>query len=217
MGVSQIKNKYVPHLQKLVAHWENLVNKPIENIKYYELYARSENILRQICPDEQDFIKMVTVPSRENMERIIGKLRAVHLDLNDGMLFLENKLQGQLAVDLMQQAESLLNERGSDDHSHSYIPAAVLTGAVLEHFLRTLCARQVPPIPLKLENGNYKMLATLVDDLEKANVYNAVEKQQLKVWVKIRNDAAHAQLDEFTPQQVIEMIKDVKEFIETHQ
>jgi hypothetical protein len=209
------KYKYINHLQKLVDHWENLgKTDPFENKKYYELYERSKTVLNQVCSDAQDFVKTVEPPSQENIARIIGKLRATQLDLSNGFLYLEHQIQDKMAIDLVQQAEELLIEGKLGHFEH--IPAAVLAGAVLEHFLRTLCSRQSPPISLNLDNGNLKTLATLVNDLENIGLYNAVEKKQLKVWVEIRNAAAHGQFDQFTHEQVVKMIEGIKSFIEDH-
>lgn len=215
MTIAKPQDAYLSHLQKLISLWENLLEaQTLSNKKYYELYERSKTILNQICPDDQIFIDKVESPSIENIERLIGKLRAAQLDLKDGILSLEYQIQGKMAIDLMQQAEELLNEGQTSTHEH--IPAAVLAGAVLEHFLRTLCSRQVPPIASKLDNGNLKTLATLVNDLEKIGLYNSVEKKQLKVWVEIRNDVAHGHFDEFTHEQVVKMIEGIKRFIEDH-
>jgi hypothetical protein len=215
MTISKAKDTYLSHLQKLTSRWENLLkNQPFLNQTYYELYERSKTILNQICPDDQIFITKVESPSSENIERLIGKLRAAQLDLNDGILSLEHQIQGKIAIDMMRQAEELLTEGKTENLGH--IPAAVLAGAVLEHFLRSLCSRQSPPIRLNLDNGNFKMLATMVNDLEKLGLYNAVEKKQLKVWVEIRNAAAHGQFGAFTSEQVLEMIEGVKRFIEAH-
>lgn len=215
MSISKPKDTYLSHLQKLISLWENLLEaEALSNKKYYELFERSKTILKQICPADQIFTDKMESPSRENIERLIGKLRAAQLDLQDGILSLEHQIQGKISIDLIQQAEELLSESKPDNLEH--IPAAVLAGAVLEHFLRTLCSRQSPPISLNLDNGNLKTLATLVNDFEKIGLYNGVEKKQLKVWVEIRNSAAHGHFDEFTREQVVKMIEGVKCFIEDH-
>ncbi len=215
MTISQIKNTYINHLQKIVSLWENLLkDQELPNKKYYELYERSKNILNQLCPDNQIFLEKVEAVSRDNIERLIGKLRAAQLDLTAGILPLERQLQGKIAIDLMEQAEQLLAEGIPGAHEH--IPAAVLAGAVLEQFLRMLCTRQSPPISLNLDNGNFKTLAILVNDLEVVGFYNAVEKKQLKVWIEIRNAAAHGHFKQFTREQVNDMIEGVKRFIEDH-
>lgn len=214
MTISKPKDIF-SHLQKLISLWENLLEaQPLSNKKYYEFYERSKTILNRICPEDQIFIDKVESPSSENIERLIGKLRAAQLDLQDGILSLEHQIQDKISIDLMQQAEELLSEGKPGNFEH--IPAAVLAGAVLEHFLRTLCSRQSPPISLNLDNGNLKTLATLVNDFEKIGLYNAVEEKQLKVWVKIRNFAAHGEFEQFTHEQVVKMIEGVKCFIEDH-
>ncbi len=216
MTIAKPKDKQISHLQKLISRWENLLEvQPLSNTKYYELYERSKTALKPLYPDDYVFWDKVESPSPENSERLIGKLRAVHLDLNDGILSFEYQIQSQMAIDLMQQAEELLVEGKPSAYEH--IPAAVLAGAVLENFLRTLCGRQSPPIPIALDNGNLKTLATLVNDLEKIELYNDIEKHQLKVWVKVRNAAAHGQFDQFNYEQVKNMIEGIKIFIEKHQ
>lgn len=217
MAIPQANDKYLKQLQKLIALWENLSKaEPVESKKYYELYERSKTILDQLCPDSQAFLDKVNIPSRENIGRLIGKLRATLLDLQDGFLHFQilDQIQNELTVDLMQQAEELLTEGGTSTYGH--IPAAVLAGVVLETFLRALCTRQLPPISLTLENGNLKTLATLVNDLEKAEFYNPAESKQIKVWVHIRNAAAHGQFKDFDLKQVEDMIKWIREFIEKH-
>lgn len=213
MTIPQANDKYLKQLQKLIALWENLSKaESVESKKYYELYERSKTILDQLCPDSQAFLDKVNIPSRENIDCLIGKLRATLLDLQDG--FLHFQIQNQVTVDLMQQVEELLTEGKTSIYGH--IPAAVLAGVVLETFLRTLCTRQSPPISLTLENGNLKTLATLVNDLEKADFYNPAESKQIKVWVHIRNAAAHGQFEDFDLKQVEDMIKWIREFIEKH-
>jgi hypothetical protein len=219
MTISRPKDAYVRHLQALTSRWEVLLNAPIAptapNTKYYELYELSRNILRQLCADAEDFFNQLEeAPTPRNIERLIGKLRATQLDLSNGFLYFEYQVQDKMAIDLMQQAEGLLTENEPGDFAH--IPAAVLAGAVLEHFLRTLCSRQSPPITLNLDNGNLKTLGTLVTDLERIGLYKAIEKKQLKVWVEIRNAAAHGQFNDFTREQVMQMIAGVKRFIEDH-
>ena len=221
MTVPQSMDAYSNHLQSLTSQWVNLLEaQSFSNTKYFELYERSKTVLCRLCANAQEFFEQLDKsPSTANIEQLIGKLRATQLDLNNGFLHLEHQIQDRVSIDLMEQAEQLLSEDSPGDEgneTHEHIPAAVLAGAVLEHFLRTLCSRQSPPIAVHLDNGNHKTLARLIDDLEKAELYNEVEKQQLKVWVKIRNAAAHGQFDQFSREQVEDMIDDIKHFIEEH-
>ena len=96
------------------------------------------------------------------------------------------------------------------------MPAAVLTGAVLEDTLRRLCQRQSPPIATLKPNGDKKTLDPLITDLQKAIVFNKAKADQLRSWAKIRNYAAHGEFTEFTRSDVEAMIAGVKTFIADH-
>ncbi len=216
MSVSQSKDKYLQHLQKLVAHWDNLSKaNSLENKKYQELYQRSKTILDQLCHDSTAFLEEVRPPSSDNIDKFIGKLRATLLDLQDGFLHIEYQIQDKVTVDLMQQAQELLNEGGKETYGH--IPAAVLAGAVLENFLRMLCVRHSPPIVVTNGNGTNKTLGMLVGELEKAGFFDVVDSKQIKVWVEIRNQAAHGQFENLKPERVKDMIGWISKFIEDHQ
>jgi len=214
MALSNTKQDYAAHLHSLCSQWENLLQHwPAPHPKYYTLYERSKNILDLLCSDSQEFLgQLDSSPTPSNIERFIGKLVATRFDLNDG--FLRFQIQDEVAIDLMQQAKELLEEGRTGESG--YLPAAVLAGAVLENFLRTLCARQSPPITVKRDNGAFKMLATLVDELETAKLYNSAESKQIKVWVTIRNFAAHGQFADFDLKQVEAMIMGISAFIEKH-
>ena len=100
-------------------------------------------------------------------------------------------------------------EAGQYDH----VPAAVLTGAVLEDALRRLCQRQNPPIDTLKTDGSPKTLDPLIVDLQKANVFNKAKADLLKSWAKTRNYAAHGEFNQFTRADVEAMIPGVKTFI----
>ena len=97
-----------------------------------------------------------------------------------------------------------------------YVAAAAICGALLEDGLRRLCARQSPPIETHRRNGDYKKLTAMIDDLKNGNLYNAMKRDQLQSWAKIRNSAAHAKFDEFSRQDVEAMLSGVKNFLADH-
>ena len=111
----------------------------------------------------------------------------------------------------MGQADALLKEGqpGAFDH----VPAAVLSGAVLEKALRTLCDRQQPQIPITNANGDSKTLNPLIDDLKKAGVFNELKAKQLRAWADIRNKAAHGEFNQFTKGDVEQMLAGIANFL----
>ncbi len=122
---------------------------------------------------------------------------------------IEQQIVANVSADYMEQAEDLLREK-------YHIPAAVLCGAVLEDALRRLCQKQTPPIDIVKSNGDKKTLEPLIQDLQRAKVYNKLAADQLRAWAKIRNYAAHGEFCEFTREQVDLMLPGVKQFLAVH-
>ena len=52
--------------------------------------------------------------------------------------------------------------------------------------------------------------------LSQSGVYGRIEQQQATAWAATRNDAAHAQGGNFTPEQVKNMITGIRDFIAAH-
>ena len=121
------------------------------------------------------------------------------------------KVEAEVAADYMGQAEGLLKEgqTGAFDH----VQAAVLSGAVLEKALRTLCDRQQPQISITNANGENKTLNPLIDDLKKAGAFNELKAKQLRAWADIRNKAAHGEFNQFTKADVEQMLAGIANFL----
>lgn len=149
----------------------------------------------------------------------VGKLSAIKDDFENGFLAnLSIQIEAEIVANYLEQAENLLNEgsRGKYDH----VPAAVLTGAVLEKSLRTLCDQQTPPILTFKTTTKGKSepltLNPLIDELKKAAVFNELKAKQLRFWADIRNAAAHGEFDKFSRSDVEQMIEGVKNFLATY-
>ena len=111
----------------------------------------------------------------------------------------------------MEQAEGLLKEGQSGKYDH--VPAAVLAGAVLEKSLRSLCDKQVPPVPTLNSKGEQKTLNPLIDDLKKSGLFNESKAKQLRAWAAIRNHAAHGEFDQFNRTDVEQLLQGVNNFL----
>ena len=127
---------------------------------------------------------------------------------------LEQLIVANISADYMEQAEALLGEGITGQYDH--VPAAVLCGAVLEDALRRLCQKQTPPIATTKNNGQKKTMEPLIQDLQKAQVFNKLVADHLRSWAKIRNYAAHGEFNQFTKEQVDQMIAGVKHFLTMH-
>ena len=139
--------------------------------KFVEWRTKTTTLLAQVLPREHVHFKAVEQipslqPTVDQVQWGISTLKAIKNDLEEGFLDeLFSKIEAEIAGDYMGQAEALLKEgqRGKYDH----VPAAVLTGAVLEKALRTLCIQQQPQIALSKANGEPKTMNPLIDDLER--------------------------------------------------
>lgn len=121
------------------------------------------------------------------------------------------KIETNVVADYLTQAEQLLN--GNRKRAYTYGPAAVLAGAVLEDSLRRLCARQTPPISTNKPGGHPKTMGTLIDDLKNAGLFNELKAKQLRAWADIRNAAAHGRFEDFTKDDVEQLIAGIQSFL----
>jgi hypothetical protein len=104
--------------------------------------------------------------------------------------------------DILEQAEYLLGEGYKD-------AAAVMTGGVLESTLRTLCEKNQIPFAAR------DTINPLNNNLKDV-VYNRVVHKQIIAWAELRNSAAHGEFHKYTNDQVVEMVRWVKDFVSTY-
>ncbi len=135
----------------------------------------------------------------------LERLRAIFLaakeDYEGGYLRTTRSLvQADLFDSELEQATSLID-------AGYRLPAAVVAGVVLETSLRELCTREGLPHG-KLDKMN--------SDLAKAGKYNVLQQKRITALADIRNAAAHGNPENFTDQDVIDMIRDVKRFLAEH-
>ncbi len=134
----------------------------------------------------------------------LGILRAAKDDYEQGFLFDTRILiEAEVFDELLEQGEYLLD-------SGYYQPAAVVVGSVLEDGLQKLCARY------ELSLSTAPKVDTMNANLAKQGVYNKLTQKQVTVLADIRNKAAHGKWDEFTKDDVEDMLRHVRHFMETH-
>ena len=150
--------------------------------------------------------------SEVDVEKAVGILKGLKEDYENGFLDdLEKRIAADISADYMELAEALLGEGIPGQYDH--VPAAVLCGAELENSLRRLCQRQTPSISITKPNGQPKKLNALIDELQKANVFNQLKAKQLRPFAQIRNSAAHGKFNEFKRSDVESMLKGVENFL----
>jgi hypothetical protein len=143
---------------------------------------------------------------------IKSTLKGIKSDFEQDFLEpLSQQIESSISCNYLDMAEELMAEK--KEESTSYIPAAVLAGAVLENNLRSLCEKQNPPLETKKTNGKNKTMSPLIDELKKANIINEIKAKQLRSWADIRNAAAHGHHDEVDRKDVERMIDGITDFL----
>ena len=149
-------------------------------------------------------------PKEKAESQLRGIIRALRRDYDKDLVrSFEQLVHASLFSDLLEQAEHLLAER-------YLLPAAVITGSVLEEHLRKLAT--LAGISLVEAKGHHVKTSALNDQLKVAQVYSQVKWRQNQVWIDVRNEAAHGK-DEFklrTEGELRSMIGSVRELLIRH-
>jgi hypothetical protein len=171
--------------------------------------VKVRNLLSKVCgEDSQHFKQFEKEGNRVEWGTNCGVfkgLKAIFLaakeDFEGGYLSsIKTLVQAEVFDSELEQA----NELFSSGYSTA---AAVIAGVVLETALRELCDR----------NGiSHGKLDKMNADLVKAGVYNKLNQKRITTLADIRNSAAHGKPDEFTDQDVSDMIRDVNQFLSNH-
>lgn len=229
-------SKYLDRFDELIAEGEEINNASVQSgIQFLDSNFNSLvkwkvkciSLLDQIVPlnsAQRNLIEQLKEPEEPMkvawiyqavLQRGLSYLKAIKSDFQSG--FLEDltlAIEAEIAADYMGQAEQLLAEGQLGKYDH--VPAAVLSGAVLEKALRSLCAKQIPPVPTVNSAGKPLTLNPLIDALKKAGFFNETTAKQLRAWADIRNDAAHGDFTKFTRSDVELMIQGINNFLATY-
>lgn len=119
-------------------------------------------------------------------------------DYEGGYLFnVESLIRADVFDDIIEQASALLKAGYKD-------PACVVAGVALETTLKNLCSLHSLPHG-KLDKMNA--------DLAKAGVYNKGMQKQITAWADRRNCAAHGDWEQYSTEDVADLIAGVGRLI----
>ena len=161
-----------------------------------------ENIFGIDSPQYRMFDTSCNSGNRSAFDQYLEEHRAILMagkdDYEGGYVFrMESLVRADVLEDVLEQAEFLL-ESGYKD------PACIIAGVLLENALKQLCQH----------NGiDESKAGKMNDDLCKKDVYNRGMQKQIIAWQDRRNDAAHGRWDQYTGDDVQDMIKGVDRFI----
>jgi hypothetical protein len=170
--------------------------------------VKAKNLIVNSCGEEsqhfKEFEKALKPGIQESNHTLLKRAKSVFLaskeDYEGGYITsIKNLIQAEVFDSELEQASELL--------SAGYGPsAAVIAGTVLETTLRSLCD----------SNGIvHGKLDKMNADLTKAGVHNTLVQKRITALAGIRNSAAHGKHDEFTTEDVKNMISEVERIIAT--
>ena len=133
-----------------------------------------------------------------DFENCRGVFKAAKEDYEGGYLFnIRGLIKAEDSTDALEQATDLLNGGYKD-------PACIVAGVALEITLKELCNRNNIPIA-KMETMNVELC--------KKDIYNMGMQKQVTTWAHWRNKAAHGEWNEYSNEDVNDMIKGVTRFV----
>jgi len=168
--------------------------------------VKVKNLLVSACGKEsqhyKEFVEAEKIQSLESTSNPFKRMKSVFIaamdDYKGGYLIsIKNLIQADVFDSELEQAEGLLS-------SGYKSAAAVIAGVVLETTLRDLCTR---------EGISHGKLDKMNSDLAKAGIYNKLQQKRITALADIRNSAAHGKPDEFTENDVSNMIRDIEQFL----
>jgi hypothetical protein len=178
------------------------------NSDYLRFRAQAMNLIRRSCGASSDHYqelkRLAEDPNSSTnpyyLMHCFGVVEAAHRDFEAGLLFdVRSLVAAELLGDFMDQAEALLD-------AGYHVPAASLSGAVLEDAMRKLCEKN---------NINYPTnsgINSLNAELARNDIYDKLILKRITAIADIRNNADHGNFEKFTKEDVTDMVKWVGRF-----
>lgn len=142
------------------------------------------------------------------LEMIIGVLKSLRADINDGYIqSVEELIHGELFSDFLEMANHLV-ENGYKD------AAAVIACSTLEEHLRQMCKWH--KISTEVTSGSKvrrKKADAMNAELAGMSAYSKLDLKNVTAWLDLRNKAAHGEYSDYTKDQVVLMIQGIRDFI----
>lgn len=172
------------------------------NTDYFRFCAQAMNLIRRSCGESSDHYqelkRLAEDPSTTNpyyLTHCLGAVEAVLHDFEAGLLFdVQSLIAAELLGDFMDQAEALLT-------AGYHVPAASLSGAILEDSMRKLCEKH--NINYTAKSGIY----SLNSELAQNTIYDKLIMKRITAIADIRNNTDHGNFDKFIKEDVTDMIK----------
>jgi Domain of unknown function (DUF4145) len=181
----------------------------IDGTALLEWKVKAKNLLNKACGQDSEHYRAFCEHEDPGIYGsnlgVLQQLRAVFIaareDYEGGYLRSTRSLiQAEVFDSELEQAQALLD-------AGYKTASAVVAGTVLETSLRELCDRQ------SISHGK---LDKMNSDLAKEGIFNKLQQKRITAIADIRNSAAHGKPDEFSNDDVRDMIRDITRFVSDH-
>ncbi len=176
----------------------------IDSDLFLQWVLQVEDLLIKVVDRESIYYKQFEEKKESDYSTylIFQDLKVIFLtfknDYKKGYLFsVKTLVQAEVFESQLEQSQELLN-------SGYKLASAVIAGIVLETGLREICSR---------ENILHGKLDKMNAELAKKGIYNKLQQKCITALADIRNSAAHGKEDEFSHDDVNNMIRDVEQFL----
>ena len=214
-----LKEKVINKFNKLLGEGEKILQngewngwdfkRDPANDDYIKWRTEALNLLKRVCGEDSDhYNQLLKIAKGDHTSynsyffpHCYGIVKAAKSDFEEDFLAdVKYLVRADLLDDFISQAEMLLKEG-------YHIPAASLSGAVLEDMLRKLCDKK------NIEYPDKTKIESLNVSLAKKNAYNKLVQKEITAKAQIRNDADHGRFEKVKPDDVDDMIKWIRRFI----
>lgn len=210
-------NKYRIRFDELEGQIVKLENKKVEKQDndddnteyltyrdYLELKTKVRNLIVNTCGVESEHYKAIIASEKTNYSGFLGffyDLKAIFRSAKEDYLggylsSVKSLVQAELFDDELEQAKELFDKG-------YHVASAVIARVILETWIKELCKEN------NIETENVK-LGKMNEDLGKAGVYNMLLQKQITALAAIGNSAAHGKTNEFTIEQVKNMLMEIR-------
>lgn len=204
-----IREVILRDFEALIAFCESLLSDAKEKfpnrVRSAELMLRARNLIRRACGEASEHYRVLLELARLDqpaayVPRLQGVLLAAANDFGEGRFFeFRHVIEAEVLGSFIDQAETLLA-------AGHHLPAASLTGAVLERALRKLCeARGITPPSASTIDG-------LNADLARAGAYSTRAQERITVLAALRDRADQGKTEAVPRDDVEAMARWVRAF-----
>lgn len=143
-----------------------------------------------------------------NAQDGLAVMQAIRAEIAGGWLFtVKGLVTAEVFANFIEMADHLLANGYKD-------PAAVMGGSVLEEHLRQLCIANAIDV---YEEKHGKQFAKKADrlnaELAGAAIYSKLDQKLITAWLDLRNNAAHGRYDQYSADQVNNLLSGITDFI----